>query len=450
VGRPNVGKSSLFNRLLKRSAALVDDRPGVTRDRHYGRLVVDDREGLLVDTGGFELASEPLSGPVNTQINLAVEECDLVVLVVDGLLGCHPRDLELAALIRRTGRPALVAVNKIDSPEKENLGADFYQLGLENIQPVSAAHGLGVEDLKTALYPYLEEALKSDDQAAEVPKVAVIGRPNAGKSSLINRLLGQNRLVVDSTPGTTRDAVDVTLEIEGRPYILVDTAGVRRKGRVSEKLEKLSVLRALKSLERCDLAILVIDAAQGLADQDAHIAGYAFERGRPVILAVNKWDTVTEKNRVRADFQKDLELKMAFLEKAPWLTVSALKGQGLQKLWPLVDEIMAQYRRRASTAEVNRIITAATEAHTPPQVGRGRLKFYYSTQASTGPPSFVLFTNHPEAVHFSYKRFLINRLKQAFGLTLVPVRLFFRSRHEDWAKSPPKSFKKLPGKKYRK
>jgi GTP-binding protein len=445
VGRPNVGKSSLFNRLLRRSAALVDDRPGVTRDRHYGRLSIDDRAGLLVDTGGFELAAEPLSSPINEQIHLALLECDLAVLVVDGLLGRHPRDAELADLIRRSGRPSILAVNKIDSPEKEALALEFHGLGFEDLLPVSAAHGLGVSSLEDALYHYLSEAPPMEEEQF-APRIAVIGRPNAGKSSLINRLCGHNRLVVDPTPGTTRDAVDVTLEIKGRPYVLVDTAGVRRRGRVSEKLEKLSVLRALKSLEKCDVAFLVVDASEGLADQDAHIAGYAFERGRPIVLVVNKWDLISEKLEIRTAFQRDLELKMAFLEKAPWMTVSAKSGQGLNKLWPLVDRIMEQFASRAPTAEVNRVVSAAVEAHNPPYVGKGRLKFYYATQASTRPPSFVLFANHPEAVHYSYKRFLINRLKEAFNLDLIPVRVFFRSRHEDWPdKGQNKNGPKKPG-----
>jgi GTP-binding protein len=437
VGRPNVGKSSLFNRLLNRSAAIVDNRPGVTRDRHYGRLVIEDREGLLVDTGGFELASENLAGPINTQIHLALEESDLVILVTDGQLGCHPRDQELADLVRRSGRPAVLAVNKIDSPEKNHLASEFYQLGNFEILPLSAAHGLGIGALKDILYQSLEPRAEIPEDAP--PRIAVIGRPNAGKSSLINKLCGQNRLVVDSIPGTTRDAVDVTLSHNGKDYVLVDTAGMRRRGRVDEKLEKLSVLRALKSLERCDAAVLVIDAVQGLADQDAHIAGYAFERGRPVIILVNKWDLISEKKEVREAFQKALDLKLTFLEKtAPYLTVSALKGQGLSRLWPLVDQIMAQYASRAATADVNRVIQAAVEAHTPPQIGRGRLKFYYATQASTRPPSFVLFANRPEEIHFSYRRFLVNRLKEAFGLNMVPVRIFFRSRHEDWPEKPRK------------
>jgi GTP-binding protein len=437
LGRPNVGKSSLFNRLIRRSAALVDDRPGVTRDRHYGRLAISGREGLLVDTGGFELGSEPLASPINEQIRLALLECDLAVLVVDGQLGVHPRDGELADLIRRSGRPCVVAVNKIDGPEKENLALEFHKLGVEGIFPVSAAHGLGVEALKAAISPYLDEEAPPDEAAP--PRIAVIGRPNAGKSSLINRLCGQNRLVVDEIPGTTRDAVDVAIDVDGRPYVLVDTAGVRRRGRVSEKLEKLSVLRALKSLEKCDVAFLTVDGTQGLADQDAHIAGHAFEKGRPLVILVNKWDAVKEKKEARAAFQRDLELKMAFLEKAPWLTVSALKGHGLPRLWPLVDRIMAQYSSRATTAQVNRALAAAVEAHTPPYVGKSRLKFYYATQASTRPPSFVVFANRPEAVHFSYKRYLINRLREAFKLDLIPARVFFRSRHEDWAEKTLKS-----------
>lgn len=428
VGRPNVGKSTFFNRLAGKSLALVDDRPGVTRDRHYSPITIGGRQGTLIDTGGFDPTDlDPLVGQIKTQALAALDEADLTVLVVDGKDGLSPHDLELANLVRRSGRPYMVAVNKIDSYEKEGGLAEFYEMGLDNLWPVSAAHGYGLKDFKEALAPWLSPAPEEEPDEAP-PKVAVIGRPNAGKSSLINHLLGQERLVVDNRPGTTRDALDVAIERKGRNYIFVDTAGVRRKGKVDEKLEKLSVMRALKSLDRADLAILVVDSVEGLADQDAHIAGYAHEKGRPVIILANKWDVVKNKGETQKELRRALDLKMAYLENAPVITGSARTGLRLDQLFSYINRIMDQYRFRAGTGEVNRVIDAAVEAHTPPYAGRGRLKFYYSTQVGTRPPAFVVFTNKPASVHFSYQRFLVNRLKEAFKLDLVPVRLILRAR----------------------
>ncbi|MDR2459480.1 MAG: ribosome biogenesis GTPase Der [Deltaproteobacteria bacterium] len=429
VGRPNVGKSSLFNRLLKTSKALVDDMPGVTRDRHYASISIEDRDGILVDTGGFDFSQGGLSGSITRQVNLAIEESDLVVFILDGLSGLCPEDEEIARILRKSKKETLLVINKIDSPEKKYLEADFYALGFSELISVSAAHGLGIEAFKEKLLPFLDQGREPLDDSA--PRLAVIGRPNAGKSSLINRLIGAERLVVDPTPGTTRDSLDVTLDQDGKKYILVDTAGVRRKGRVSEKIEKLSVMRALKSINKADVAILMVDATLGLSDQDAHIAGYAFEKGKPMMILLNKWDLIKEKKEARENFEKDLSLKMSFLEKSPWFTVSAITGQNLQRIFPLVDSIMVQYKFQASTSDVNKVLEKAMAHHSPPQVGKVRLKFYYATQVSTKPPTFVLFANRPKSVHFSYRRFLINRFKMAFGLDLVPARLIVRSRHKE-------------------
>ncbi|MDR1044636.1 MAG: ribosome biogenesis GTPase Der [Candidatus Adiutrix sp.] len=441
VGRPNVGKSTLFNRLAGKSLALVDDRPGVTRDRHYSPVNLDGRQGTIIDTGGFDPTDlDPLVSQIKAQALAALEEADLTVLVVDGPSGPTPHDIELAGLIRRSGRPYLVAVNKIDSFEKEGHLTEFHEMGLDGLWPVSAAHGYGLRDFREALAGFLPLKPEEVEDAEAPPKVAVIGRPNAGKSSLINRLLGEERLVVDHRPGTTRDALDVSLERNGRRYVFVDTAGVRRQGKVDEKLEKLSVMRALKSLDRADLAILLVDALEGFSEQDAHIAGYAHERGRPVIIMANKWDAVKAKGETRKELQRALDLKMAFLEKAPVLTASARTGLGLDRLFGFIDRIMTQYRFRASTAVVNRVIETAVAAHTPPYAGKGRLKFYYAAQVGSQPPTFVLFTNKPASVHFSYQRFLVNRLKEALGLDLAPVRLILRARsgrHEEKKKGRP-------------
>jgi GTP-binding protein len=432
VGRPNVGKSTLFNRRVGRSQALVDDRPGVTRDRHYGDLCFEGRRGTIIDTGGFDPTDQdPLIGQIKAQALAALDESDLTVLVVDGRSGPTPHDRELARLIRRSGRPHLVAVNKIDSPEREAALSEFHELGLDGLWPVSAAHGYGLNDFKAALAGFMaQDGPEGTDAADEEapPRVAVIGRPNAGKSSLINRLTGQDRLVVDSRPGTTRDAVAVPVTAGGRAYVFIDTAGVRRRGRVDEKLEKLSVLRALKSLDQADAALLVVDALAGLSDQDAHIAGYAHEKGRPVVILANKWDLVRDKAETLKELNRRLELKLGFLARAPVVTGSARTGLRLERLFELIDRLMGQYRFRAPTAEVNRVLETAVAEHTPPYAGRGRLKFYYATQAATRPPTFVVFTNRPDEVHFSYRRFLVNRFKEAFGLDLAPVRLLLRVR----------------------
>lgn len=432
VGRPNVGKSTLFNRLVGRRQALVDDRPGVTRDRNFGQFDLEGLPAAVVDTGGFDPTDQdPLIGQIKSQALMALEEADLTVLVTDGREGLSPYDQELAGLIRRSGRPYVVAVNKIDGPEKEPGLAEFYELGLEPLCPVSAAHGYGMNDFRARLAQSLPRAKEEEEAAVfQGPRIAVIGRPNAGKSSLINYLAGRNRLVVDHRPGTTRDAVDVMVNRPEGDYLFVDTAGVRRKGRVDEKLEKLSVIRALKSLERADLAVLVFDAEQGLADQDAHIAGYAVERGCPLIILANKWDKIIagQKEEARQAIRQALEIKMPFVEYAPLIAGSAQSGQGLKNLFPAIGRLMKQYTFQASTAEVNRILEMAVAAHTPPQMGRGRLKLYYATQVGTRPPTFLVFVNRPEAVHFSYQRFLQNRFKEAFGLKEIPVKMSFRAR----------------------
>jgi GTP-binding protein len=431
VGRPNVGKSSLFNRLAKKRAALVDDMPGVTRDRHYSDIVIGDREGILIDTGGFDFTKETLGSSVTRQILLALDESDLVVFVTDGVEGLCPEDAEIAKILRKSGKPAVLAVNKIDGPEKVSLAGEFHKLGFAPLLAVSAAHNRGIEALKEEMRKYLDPVSPPRDAADPTPRLAVVGRPNAGKSSLVNRLAGEERMVVDSEPGTTRDALDVTVRADGKDYVFVDTAGVRRKGRVSEKIEKISVIKALKSLDKADVALLMVDATTGLSDQDAHIGGHAFEKGRPVVFLLNKWDLVKDKEEARKNFEKDLSVKMSFLEKSPWFPVSALTGKGLKGLFPLVDKIMTQFTFQATTSEVNKVLEKATELHSPPQVGRTRLKFYYATQAGTRPPSFVVFSNRPKSVHFSYRRFLINRFKEAFGLDLVPAKLYVRDRHRE-------------------
>ncbi|MBU2550383.1 MAG: ribosome biogenesis GTPase Der [Proteobacteria bacterium] len=430
VGRPNVGKSTLFNRLVGYKKAIVDDQPGVTRDRNYAAVNLSGRSVTLVDTGGFEPDGvEGLAARIREQTVAALEEADLTVFLADGRQGLSPHDRDLADLLRRWGRPFILAVNKIDGPEMETALSEFYELGLEPILPLSAAHGYGLRDFLALIDEMLPPG--PDEEAPEgLVRVAVIGRPNVGKSSLINRLVGQERALVADAPGTTRDPVDIEIDHDGRRYRFVDTAGIRRKGRVSYKLEKYAVMRALRSLERSDVALLLIDASEGITDQDAHVAGYALDRGRGLILIFNKWDLIRNKRAELKSIEGRLELKMKFLTFAPNLTASALTGLRVERVFGLVNQVFDQYSIRVSTGQVNRVLEKAVEAHTPPYVGRSRLKFYYGTQASTRPPTFVLFVNRPDKVHFSYQRYLANTFRAAFGLDKTPVRVLLRPRNK--------------------
>jgi GTP-binding protein len=428
VGRPNVGKSTLFNRLVGFNKAIVDDMPGVTRDRNYGELQLKDSTVTLIDTGGFEAEnSVGIPAQIRSQTLLAIEEADLTIILTDGKSGLNPHDYELIDILRRSGRPFLLAVNKIDGLEHEGKLADFYSLGIEPVLPLSSAHGYGIGDLLDTL----DEMLPKGEEAPvdeNLIRVSVIGRPNVGKSSLINRLIGQERTLVSEIPGTTRDPVDITIEREGRQFMFVDTAGIRRKGKVSFKIEKFAIVRALKSLERSDIALLLIDSVEGLTDQDAHVAGYALERGRGLILLFNKWDLIQDRRAQQVEIKKQMELKLRFLSYAPYLTASAKTGMGVEKIFKALEQVFSQYTTRVTTGQLNRVLGKAVEAHQPPYVGRQRLKFYYATQARTRPPTFVLFVNQPGKVHFSYERYLINSFRKAFGLDKTSIKLLLRPR----------------------
>ncbi|MEW6265289.1 MAG: ribosome biogenesis GTPase Der [Thermodesulfobacteriota bacterium] len=430
VGRPNVGKSTLFNRLVGYAKAIVDDQPGVTRDRNYARVELGGKSATLVDTGGFDLeVKQGIMAQVRRQTLLALEEADLILVLADGREGLNPHDRELLDVLRRSHKPFILAVNKIDGPEKEAALSDFYELGVEPVLPLSAAHGHGIRGLVECLAELLPP-VEAEAAAEGLIRIAVIGRPNVGKSSLLNRLIGEERALVTEAPGTTRDPVDALIEHQGRRYLLVDTAGIRRRGRVSLKLEKYSVMRALRSLERCDVALILTDALEGITDQDAHVAGYALEQGRGVILVVNKWDAVKDKSAAGKKLKADLELKMNFLAFAPVLTASALTGLRVNQIFGLVDKVFAQFDSRFPTSQVNQVLSRALEAHPPPYVGRGRLKFYYATQAGTRPPTFVLFASRPDQVHFSYRRYLTNVFRQAFTLDKTPVRVLIRPHRQ--------------------
>ena len=427
VGRPNVGKSTLFNRITRSRLAIVDDMPGITRDRNYGDAEWDDLAFTLVDTGGFiGTDRDPFAEQIHRQLHLALEDADAVVLLLDGKSGLSPFDADLIAVLRSLPKPVFYAVNKIDAPEQEDRLSDFYDLGIDTFYPISAEHGYGISDL-------LDDLTRSFPATPDVTdsgmiRVAVVGRPNVGKSSLINRILGEERMLVSEIPGTTRDAVDSVCQIGERRYLLVDTAGIRRKGRVSRKIEKFSVIRALRSLSRSDVALIVLDAHEGITDQDIRIAGYAVERGCACLLLLNKWDIVDKDQHTEKRFLQDLQRQAKYLNFAPVMTISARTGLRVRKIFRVIDSLYEQYTSRIGTGLLNRIIEEAIRRNEPAFHKGRRLNFYYTTQVTSQPPTFVFFVNHPEAVHFSYRRYLANRIREATGLDKTPIRTYFRKR----------------------
>ena len=428
VGRPNVGKSTLFNRLTRSKRALVDNRPGITRDRLHGTITHEGLRMTLVDTGGFEdLGQDPLQKGVRAQVETAITEADRVIFMVDGREGVLPGDEEMARILRRTQKKIFLAANKIDGPEKEHLASDFYQLGYETVYALSAAHGYGVKALLHELTKGLSPSRDTPENSDEI-RVAVLGKPNVGKSSLINRILKTDRLVVSELPGTTRDTVDVTFLYGGRKYLLIDTAGIRRKARVREKIDTFSMIKAIKSLDRCHVVVLLLDGAEGVSDQDARICGYAFEKGRGLVVAVNKWDLVKGNAEKKEQLERGIQRQLKFIAFAPRINLSALTGERVIKLFSRIDSVYDQFSRRISTALVNRAIQEVIEKHPPPRIGRGRLKFYYATQTRTKPPTFTVFVNRPDMLHFSYERFLNNQLRVHLGLTRTAIKLLFRER----------------------
>lgn len=428
VGRPNVGKSTLFNRLSHSKGALVDDRPGITRDRLYASITWEGKAFVVIDTGGYdEPNDEPLLELVRSQVTKAIEEADRIIFIVDGRQGIMPGDEDMADILRRSRKEVFLAANKVDGPEHDSLTAEFFKLGLGHIHPLSAAHGYG---LKTLMSEVLKE-LPQDDLTGEDDdriRVAVVGRPNVGKSSLINRVLGSERLLVSELPGTTRDSVDTYFTRQDKAYTLIDTAGLRRKARVKEKIDRFSMIKAIRSLERCHLAVVVIDASEGIVDQDARICGYALERGRGVILAFNKWDLVKGDSEMRRRLDNETDRQLKFVSFAPRLNLSALTGERVGRLFDKIDLLYGQFSQRIGTGTVNRAMEQMVQIKPPSQIGRGRLKFYYVTQTGEKPPTFVVFVNRPEMVHFSYKRFMVNQFRERFGLDHTPIRLIFRKK----------------------
>ena len=428
VGRPNVGKSTFFNRIARGKKAIVADEPGVTRDRNYADVDWEGKIFTLIDTGGFEpVSKDRIFIQMREQCQLAMDEADVILFVMDGKEGLTPSDREIADILRRQNKIVFHIVNKIDGPKHEEKVYEFYGLGVEGLYSISAEHRYGVdglmEDVMKTLPRFADE--KWDRDAA---KVAVIGRPNVGKSSLINRLLGYKRVMVDEAPGTTRDAIDTFFERDGKKYILIDTAGIRRKSRISLRLEKFSIVEALRTIDQSDVALLLLDSKEGVTDQDAHIGGFIHEKGKGCILLVNKWDLVVKDSQTMVEYQKRVYGDLKYLSYAPILFISALKGQRVPKVLEMVDEVVEQTRKRISTSPLNKYFGEWVE-HLPPPLYRNRnIKLNYITQVSTGPPTFVISTNYPEGIHFSYERYLINQMRETFGFEGVPIRLLFRKK----------------------
>jgi len=434
IGRPNVGKSTLFNRLARKRKAIVINEPGATRDRNYTDAVWEGKPFVLVDTGGFEPASEErILIQMREQTALAMEEADIIIFLLDGRSGMTPADQDIAAVLRQVKKPVFFAVNKVDGPKQEGDAVEFYALGVDRLYPVSAQHGDGIYELMDDVALLLPESPPPDEDEDAPIRIAVIGKPNVGKSSLINRILGMERTIVNALPGTTRDAIDTPFEYEGGKYVLIDTAGIRRKSRISLTLEKYSVVQALKTIDRCDVALVLIDAVEGMTDQDVKIAGLAFEEGKACIIVVNKWDAVENKdNQTVGKYVLDMKDKAKFLDFAPIIFVSALSGQRVMKIFDIVNEVYQEYTKRIGTGEFNRACREIIERNPPPRSSHRANNFNYMTQVGIKPPTFVFFVRDRKGVHFSYERFLSNRIREAFGFYHVPIRLFFKNKsHPD-------------------
>lgn len=431
VGRPNVGKSTLFNRLIGEKRAIVLDTPGVTRDRNYGDTFWEGLDFTVIDTGGFEPEAEKgVTASMRRHALLAIEEADVVIFLMDGRDGLMAADEEVATMLRRSPKPVVYAVNKCDSQLQTAFASEFYQMGLDNLFPVSAEHGRGVGRMLDAVVEGLPRPDSEAEEESEfITRVALLGRPNVGKSTLANRLLGDERMIVDNVAGTTRDAIDSALHHDGEEFLLIDTAGLRRKRGIDRSSsEGYSVMRTLRAIERCHVAVLMIDAVEGITDQDARIIGMANEKGRAMILAVNKWDAVEKDHKTAKYFQEEVERKVAFVNFVPVIFISGLTGQRVDRLMKMVRQVRIAHRFRATTGKLNRWLEQCLQRHHPPVVKGRRLRLYYATQARVAPPTVVISCNDPEAVHFSYQRFLVNMFREAFPVEGSPVRLVFKGK----------------------
>ena len=431
VGRPNVGKSTLFNRIVGRRIAIIEDTPGVTRDRIYGDAEWLTHNFTVIDTGGIEPDSDDvILAQMRRQAQLAIETSHVIIFVVDGREGLTAADMEVAEMLRRCKKPIVLCVNKVDHVKYEDTAYDFYSLGIGEPITISAGQGLGVGDLLDEVCKYFP-AIEADE-GKEAISIAVVGKPNVGKSSLVNALLGQERTIVSNIPGTTRDAIDTPFTYNEKDYVLIDTAGIRRKRAVGdENVERYSVIRSLAAIRRCDVALIVVDAEQGLSEQDVRIAGYVHEEGKASVLIVNKWDIIEKDTHTVEKFKKDMINDLAFMSYVPMLFISAKTGQRVHRVMEQANAVLEQANTRITTGVLNDVIGEAVTMSEPPFVKGRRLRVYYCTQASVAPPTFIIFVNDAELMHFSYKRYLENYIRKSFKLDSVPIRLIIRNRTEN-------------------
>lgn len=427
VGRPNVGKSTIFNRIAGERISIVEDTPGVTRDRIYAEAEWLNTPFSLIDTGGIEISDEPLLEKVRNQAEIAIEEADVIIFLLNGQEGITAADEEVAKLLYKSNKPVVVGVNKMDNPEMRDMIYEYYALGFGDPYPVSGAHGLGLGDLLDEVVRHFpeEEVVTEDD---DVISFSLIGRPNVGKSSLVNALLNEERVIVSEIEGTTRDAVDTHMHQDGQDFIIIDTAGMRKRGKVYESTEKYSVLRALKAIERSNVVLVLIDAETGIREQDKRIAGYAHEAGRAIVIVVNKWDTVPSDDKAMKKFEEDIRQQFQFLDYAPIVFLSAKTKKRIHTLIPVIKMVSENHVKRIQTNVLNDVIMDAIALNPTPTYKGKRLKILYTTQVAAGPPSFVIFVNDPELLHFSYKRFLENKIRDAFDFTGTPIKIFARKR----------------------
>ena len=431
VGKPNVGKSTFFNYLAGSRISIVQDTPGVTRDRVYAETNWRGRNFTLVDTGGIEPESQDIIlSQMREQAELAISMADVIIFLTDVKQGVTGADREISLMLKKSGKPIVLVCNKADNFEKDrNEIYEFYNLGLGEPFPISATNAIGIGDVLDEIYEKLPKQEGEDDDRQEI-KVAVIGKPNVGKSSLINKILGENRAIVSDIAGTTRDAIDSSFENEKGKYILIDTAGIRRKSKVKESIEKFSIMRTLLAIERADVCLMLIDAVEGVTDQDAKIAGEAHEAGKGVIIVVNKWDEVEKTTGTLENYEKEIREKLKYLSYAPIIFISAKTGQRVNKLFDLINYVAEQNALRISTSVLNQVINEAIAMVQPPTDKGKRLKIFYGTQASTKPPTFVIFVNDKELFHFSYERYLVNQIRKEFGLVGTPVRIIVREKKD--------------------
>jgi GTP-binding protein len=427
VGRPNVGKSSLFNRIVGERVSITDDASGITRDRIYSKATWLNQEFIVIDTGGIILKDEPFSQEIKAQALLAVDEADLIVMVVDVRTGITAEDDDVIGLLQRSGKPIIVAVNKVDDQNFQDNVYDFYRLGVDAVVPVSSLHGIGIGDLLDMIIHQLPER-KVAEYGKDVIRYCLIGQPNVGKSTLANAVLGEERVIVSDVPGTTRDAIDAVYTRDGRDYVVIDTAGIRKRGKIYERAEKYSLLRALAAIERSDIAVILLDGTEQLIEQDKRIAGYARENNRAAIIAVNKWDAVVKDDKTMNRLTAEIRKNFLFLDFAPLVFISAKNRQRINTLLEEIDRVYENFTRRMPTNILNDIINDAVLLNQPPEFNGARIKIYYATQEGTKPPTVVLFVNDPKHMHFSYLRYLENQIRANFEFTGTPLKFILRKK----------------------